>query len=241
MKNKKSIAKLLTKPNKSFILYKYNNGEEIIKWKLERSMLMQIELNKIQELLDWMKTKIYLNTKVEQANKRYVKRGQVYNCYFGIGVGNEIQKLRPGIVLQNNIGNSKSGNIIVAPITHTCKDIPSIVKITTQHNNDGRVLLDGFVNVSNILCVSKARLENYITTLSTTEMKQIDIAIAISLDLMRYYAKLKNNLDDKLNYIQKIKQEKNLAQNQIQELLNISNSSDFEELKIFLEKYRQLS
>lgn len=200
---------------------------------------MQIELNKIQELLDWMKTKLYLNTKVEQANKRYVKRGQVYNCYFGIGVGNEIQKLRPCIILQNNIGNAKSGNIVVAPITHTYKDIPSIVKINTQYNDDGTILLDGYANVSNILCVSKARLENYVTVLSTTEMKQLDIAIAISLDLMHYYAKIKKNLEDKLTYIQKIKNERNLAQNQINELLELYNFSNFEELKNFLKNYRQ--
>ena len=200
---------------------------------------MQIELNKIQELLDWMKTKLYLNTKVDQANKRYVKRGQVYNCYFGIGVGNEIQKLRPCIILQNNIGNYKSGNIVVSPITHTYKDIPSIVKINTQYNDDGTSLLDGYANVSNILCVSKARLENYITTLSTTEMKQIDIAIAISLDLMHYYAKLNRNLEDKLKYIQKIKSERNLAQDQLKDLLDISGYSDFQELKKFLKKYRQ--
>lgn len=200
---------------------------------------MQIELNKIQELLDWMKTKLYLNTKVDQANKRYVKRGQVYNCYFGIGVGNEIQKLRPCIILQNNIGNYKSGNIVVSPITHTYKDIPSIVKINTQYNDDGTSLLDGYANVSNILCVSKARLENYITTLSTTEMKQIDIAIAISLDLMNYYAKLNKNLEDKLKYIQKIKSERNLAQDQLKDLLDISGYSDFQELKKFLKKYRQ--
>ena len=200
---------------------------------------MQIELNAIQELLDWMKTKLYLNTKVNQANKRYVKRGQVYNCYFGIGVGNEIQKLRPCIILQNNIGNAKSGNIVVSPITHTYKDIPSIVKVNTQYNNDGTILLDGYANVSNILCVSKARLENYITELSTSEIKQIDIAVAISLDLMHYYAKLNKNLEDKLKYIQKIKNERNLAQDQLKELLDISGYSNFEELKKFLKKYRQ--
>ena len=200
---------------------------------------MQIELNKIQELLDWMKTKIYLNTKIEQANKRYVKRGQVYNCYFGIGIGNEIQKLRPCIILQNNIGNAKSGNVIVAPITHTYKNIPSIKEINKQYNNDGIILLDGYVNVSNILCVSKARLENYITTLSNEEMKEIDIAIAISLNLMHYYAKLKNNLQDKLNYIEKIKNDRNIAQDQVKELLNISGYSNFQELKNFLKNYRQ--
>lgn len=184
---------------------------------------MQIELNKIQELLEQTKIKVYLNTRVNQANKRYVKRGQVYNCYFGTGVGNEIQKLRPSIILQNNIGNNKSGNVIVEPITHTFKENSYIVKINTQYNNDKTILLDGYANVSNILCVSKASLENYITTLSNQEMKQIDIAISISLNLMHYYAKLKENLEDKLKYIMKIKEERNLAQDQIQELLKISN------------------
>lgn len=177
--------------------------------------------------------------KNEQANKRYVKRGQVYNCYFGIGIGNEIQKLRPCIILQNNIGNAKSGNVIVAPITHTYKNIPSIKEINKQYNNDGIILLDGYVNVSNILCVSKARLENYITTLSNEEMKEIDIAIAISLNLMHYYAKLKNNLQDKLNYIEKIKNDRNIAQDQVKKLLNISGYSNFQELKNFLKNYRQ--
>lgn len=200
---------------------------------------MQLELSKIQELLERMKIKLFLHTKVEQANKRYVKRGQVYNCYFGIGVGNEIQKLRPCIILQNNIGNAKSGNIVVAPITHTYKDIPSIVKIITQYNEDKSILLDGYANVSNILCVSKARLENYVTTLSKDEMKQIDVAVAVSLDLMHYYAKLKNNLSDKINYIQKIKNERNLVQDQLRELISISNCTNFEELKKFVKKSRQ--
>lgn len=199
-------------------------------------MSMQIDLVETQELLDWMKTKLYLNTIIAQANKRYVKRGQVYNCYFGIGVGNEIQKLRPCIILQNNIANAKSGNVVVAPITHTYKNIPSIKKIITQYNNDKSILLDGYANMSNILCVSKARLENYITTLSVSEMKEIDKALAISLDLMQYYAKLKNNFDDKMNYIQKIKNERNLAQDQLKELLEISNCNNFDELKKLLKK-----
>lgn len=202
---------------------------------------MKIELDKVQELLEWMKTKLYLNTKVEQANKRFVKRGQIYNCCFGIGIGNEIQKLRPCVILQNNIGNFKSGNVLVAPITHTFKNIPSIKKITTKYNSDGSILLDGYINVSNIQCVSKSRLENYITILSKEEMKEVDEAIAISLDLMHYYAKVKNSLEDKINYIQKIKSERNEAQDQIKELLEICNTKSFDELKNFLKKYRQSS
>ena len=93
--------------------------------------------------------------------------------------------------------------------------------------------------VMHILCVSKARLENYITALPTAEMKQLDMAIAISLDLMHYYAKLNGKLEDKLKYIEKIKSERNLAQDQVKELFEISGYSSFEELKKFLKNYRQ--
>lgn len=58
---------------------------------------------------------------------------------------------------------------------------------------------------------------------------------------MQYYAKLNKNLEDKLNYIQKVKIERNTAQNQIRELLDISNTSNFQELRKLLKKSRQLS
>ena len=87
--------------------------------------------------------------------------------------------------------------------------------------------------------MSKARLENYITALPTAEMKQLDMAIAISLDLMHYYAKLNGKLEDKLKYIEKIKSERNLAQDQVKESFEISGYSSFEELKKFLKNYRQ--
>lgn len=200
---------------------------------------MQIELTKVQEFLDWVKTKLYLDGISPSANKRYVKRGQVYSCYFGIGIGNEIQKLRPCVVVQNNISNHSSGNVIVAPITHTNRNIPSVATIQEQRNNDGTVLLDGYVNTSNILCVSKARLKEQITTLTVSDMKAVDKAIASSLDLLHYYAKVENKLDDKLQFIEKIKKQRNVAEDELKELLILSNCKDISDLKNFVKNSRQ--
>ena len=61
---------------------------------------------------------IYLDTTVTSAQKRIVFRGQVYFCELGEGVGSEETKERPCIIIQNNLGNKNSGNIIVAPITN---------------------------------------------------------------------------------------------------------------------------
>jgi len=200
---------------------------------------MQIELTKIQEFLDWLKTKLYLDAISSSATKRFTKRGTVYNCYFGIGIGNEIQKLRPCVVIQNNISNYGSGNVIVAPITHTNRNIPSVAPIESQYNKDGTVLLDGYVNTSNILCVSKARLKDQITTLTTADMKGVDKAIASSLDLLHYYAKVESKLDDKLQYIEKIKSERNIAQDELKNLLTLSGCKSIEDLNKFVKNSRQ--
>ena len=55
------------------------------------------------------------------------------------------------------------------------------------------------------------------------------------------YKILKGWCGCKLKYIQKIKSERNLAQDQVKELLDISGYSDFQELKKYLKKYRQSS
>ncbi len=90
-----------------------------------------------------------------------VKRGQVYRCNFGIGIGSEMQKERPAIIIQNDIGNMKSGNTIVIPITHDVSTLPCVASLTPQYESDGITLkLDGQANTSNIMCVSKARIGN---------------------------------------------------------------------------------
>ena len=185
---------------------------------------MQIELSKIQNLLDWIKTKIYLDTISNNAIKRVVRRGEVYKCNFGIGIGSEIQKERPCVIVQNNTRNSRSGNVIVVPISHTNKKISSIVPIETRKDEEDNIILDGYANVSNLMCVSKARLGSYIATISKEEMKNIDTELFSILDLFDYYKQFERQLKDKDQYILKLK-------NQLTELKQITNTDSYEKLK----------
>ena len=125
---------------------------------------LKIELSKVQSQLEWTKKKLYLDTITEKAKQRNVRRGEVYECNFGVGIGSEMQKERPCVIIQGNVGNINSSNVIVAPITHTNKSLPTMANITPQYNEQ-EAILDGCVNLSNIQTVSKARLGNYITKL----------------------------------------------------------------------------
>lgn len=176
---------------------------------------MQIDLGQAQKMLDWVKTKLYLDALSSNARTRVIKRGQVYRCNFGCGIGSEMQKDRPAVVVQNDVGNNRSGNTIVLPITHDFSTLPCVANISPQTDSTGNVILDGQANASNMMCVSKARLGDFVCTLPASDMKSIDAAIAKTLGLMGYYADISRKLGNKLDYIDKIKGERNKAQDEL--------------------------
>lgn len=195
---------------------------------------MKIELSQVQKMLEWVKTKLYLDTVAPNAKARSVRRGQVYRCNFGCGIGSEMQKDRPAVIIQNDIGNNHSGNTIVVPITHDNSTLPCMAAITVQRDSFKNIILDGQANVSNMMCVSKARLGDYICSLPASDMKLIDEAIAKTVGLMGYYAEVIKKLQDKLSYIEKIKYERNQAQDELALLRKALRLSDEESILDFV-------
>lgn len=191
---------------------------------------MLIDHIKIQKILDWVKDALRLDANVGSARNRHVRRGEVYRCNFGVGVGSEMQKDRPAVIVQIDSANRTSGNTIVVPITHDTSTFPCMVPITPVYESDGVTLkLDGQANTSNIACISKARLGNHIATLSNAEMKQIDKALAMSTGLLVHYTALESKLNDKINYITKLKTDRNAAQDDLKEICKLLGVSDAKE------------
>lgn len=206
---------------------------------------MNIDLTKTQQYLEWLKEKLYLDSIAPSAKNRTIFRGQVYRCKLGVGVGSEECKERPCVILQYNPANKTSPNTLVAPITHSTSKLPIVVPIADKTDAFGKVILDGNVLLGNITCVSKARLGNYITDLTTDEMKAVDNAISLSLDLNHYYQTLQNMYNDKLEYIDKLKKNRSDMQTELitkqeqldafQKLLDDYHFTDIYALQNFLE------
>lgn len=207
---------------------------------------MNIDLTKTQQYLEWLKNKLYLNAVAPAAKNRIIYRGQVYHCNLGVGIGSEEGKERPCVILQYNSANRTSPNTLVAPITHTTSTLPIVVPIADKKDSSGKLILDGNVLLGNITCVSKARLGDYIANLTADEMKSVDKAISISLDMNHYYQTLQNIYDDKLQYIEKLKNSRAVLQadltskqqriDDLQKLLDTYHFSDIQSLTDFLEK-----
>lgn len=110
------------------------------------------------------------------------KRGEIWLVNFDPSIGSEINKTRPALIIQNDIGNIYSPVTIVAAITSATPDekiYPTEVFITAKTSgltNDSLVLLN------QIRTVDKARLVKRLGTLPTKELAKVSTAIEISLD-----------------------------------------------------------
>lgn len=107
-------------------------------------------------------------------------RGEVWLVNWNPARGSEQAGMRPALVIQNDIGNEKAPTTIVAAITSTVRLYPMNVVINPPEGGLNRTSL---VKTSQILTVSKERLEKRLGRLSKDRMNEVDKAIRLSLAL----------------------------------------------------------
>ncbi|MGD0899497.1 MAG: type II toxin-antitoxin system PemK/MazF family toxin [Thermoguttaceae bacterium] len=90
-------------------------------------------------------------------------------------------KKRPVLLLTRDTILEHLGEVTVAPVTGTIRDIPSEVRL---YKEDG-MLQDCAINCDHIQTVSKDRLGGLVTTLSAAKMREVSGAIAFALGLGR--------------------------------------------------------
>ena len=88
-------------------------------------------------------------------------------------------KKRPVLILTRDSILEYLGEVTVAPITSTVRDIPSEIFLTKQ---DG-MSKDCAINFDHIQTVSKGKIGLLITTLSTDKVERVREAIQFALDL----------------------------------------------------------
>jgi mRNA interferase MazF len=184
---------------------------------------MNIDLYETQNIIDATKEQVYLQGKTHTGTHAKPRRGQVFNCYLGVGVGSEFQKRRPCVVLSNTVSNINTSVVVVAPITHTQKDYPMFVPIAEKRDTNGTVILTGYADLSGVRAISSYRLAGLICELDGGEMKQIDAAAARHLDLMRHYNTLLKASEDKGKHIDALN-------GALEKLRNITGTGNNQEL-----------
>ena len=113
--------------------------------------------------------------------KDFPVRGEMWLVNWNPARGSEQAGKKPALVIQNDIGNEKASTTIVAAISGSVKIYPMNVKIDPP---EGGLERSSIVKTSQILTVSKERLEKRLGQISAKKMEEINRAIKLSLDLL---------------------------------------------------------
>ena len=111
-----------------------------------------------------------------------IKRGDIFLVNLEPVKGSEQGRIRPALIIQEDISNEYSPTTIIAPITSKIfsKEFPTNVFLSKQ---DSKLDKDSTILLNQIRAIDKSRLIKRISQIDFTLMKKVDSAIKIILDL----------------------------------------------------------
>ena len=110
-------------------------------------------------------------------NAKYMEihKGDIVFADLGETIGSEQSGIRPVIVIQNDVGNKFSPTVIVAPLTS---------KIKKQTIGERFGLTDySIALLEQVRTIDRKRILDYVGTIDSKTMKQVNTALRVSLDL----------------------------------------------------------
>jgi len=106
-----------------------------------------------------------------------MRRGEVWWVNFEPAVGGEIRKKRPAVIVSNDAANKHLNRVQVVPLSSRAGKVYPSEALVTFAAKQGKAMAD------QLTTVSKLRLINCGGQLSEAEMRQVEEAIRVQLDL----------------------------------------------------------
>lgn len=115
------------------------------------------------------------------------RRGDVVVVNLASAVGVEMQKVRPGVVVQNDVGNRMSPLTIVAPLTDISQSKGLPVQVDVLGSELGAGGKDSVIECGHLRTIDRDhRIDSsrgVIARLSAATMNRVDRALRVSLGL----------------------------------------------------------
>lgn len=112
-----------------------------------------------------------------------ILRGDVYEIDLNSTIGAERNKIRPCVVIQNNVGNKYAPLTIIATIIARESIKGRLPVLVDVNRGEGGLTKDSYIDCGQIRTIDKQRIIGKLGCFTPEIMKKIDRALKISLNL----------------------------------------------------------
>lgn len=111
-----------------------------------------------------------------------MKRGDIYYADLRPVIGSEQGGIRPVLIIQNDIGNKHSPTVICAAITSKMNKakLPTHIELSSR---EYEIVKDSVILLEQLRTIDKKRLKDKVCHLEGNIMKEVNNALAVSLEL----------------------------------------------------------
>lgn len=182
----------------------------------------------------------------ERINFNEIKRGDVFFADLP-NVGGSVQVgLRPVTIIQNDMGNKFSPNIIIVPLTSELKKTNLKTHFVIKARNSC-LKEDSMTLCENIMSIPKTRLVSYLGRLNDFTMSKIDMCLQVSIALDKPVEEMDfNYIEEKVAQISKLERVQKIANsNELTDVILEMKRElkkyclKYGRLDIFIEKYKE--
>lgn len=141
----------------------------------------QEDKQRFKEIIAWAGEMMEMTVKEKYSRSIQPIRGEIWTCQFGQNVGSEVNKVRPALVISDDLGNCKSPTVLVIPITS--REARQITHVEILESDLAFVenVIKGTITTEGIRNVSKARLGRKIGKVTNSCLLKVEDSLKKAL------------------------------------------------------------
>ena len=120
--------------------------------------------------------------RIIKSSDNKIKRGYIWTVDLRSGIGSEVTKKRPSLIVSNNTVNNISPTVVIIPLSSQIYKILGPERLFIA-KKESKLAKDSVILVTQIRAIDKTRLIKPISLISKDKLREVEEAIRIVLDL----------------------------------------------------------